>query len=94
VRVDLKIFLPVLPEAIGGKELQVEFAGQTVNDLIEHLIAQYGRKARQALYDSHGQLDPVVQVLLNGEQWVPHDRLDTVLQDGDEVMLMLMLGGG
>ena len=94
MRVHLRIFLPVLPEAIGRKELQVEFAGETVNDLIEHLIARYGRKARQALYDSEGQLDPVVQILLNGEQWVTHDRLDTVLQDGDDVMLMLMLAGG
>lgn len=94
MKVDLKIFLPVLPEATGGKQLQVEFAGDTVNDLIEHLLAQYGRKARQALYEKDGQLDPVVQILVNGERWVPHDQLDTALQDGDEVMLMMMLGGG
>jgi MoaD family protein len=94
MKVLLRIFLPVLPEAIGRKELELEFAGETVNDLIEHLIARYGRKARQALYDSQGQLDPVVQILLNGEQWVTHDRLDTILQDGDEVMLLLMIAGG
>jgi MoaD family protein len=94
MRVHLKIFLPVLPEAIGRKELEVEFAGETVSDLIEHLVARYGRKARQALYDEKGQLDPVVQVLLNGKEWVTHDRLDTVLQDDDSVMLMIMLAGG
>ena len=94
MKVDLKILLPVLPEAIGRKELEVEFTGETVNDLIDHLVAQYGRKARQALYDERGQLDPVVQVLLNGEEWVTHDRLDRTLQDGDHVVLMLMLAGG
>jgi MoaD family protein len=94
MKVHLKVFLPVLPEAIGSKELQVDFAGETVNDLIEHLIAQYGHKARQALYNREGQLDPVVQILLSGEQWVTHDRLDTVLQDGDDVILMLALAGG
>jgi MoaD family protein len=94
MKVHLRIFLPVLPEAIGRKELQVDLAGETVNDLIEHLIVRYGRKARQALYDREGQLDPVVQILLNGEQWVPHDRLDTVLHDGDNVMFMLVLAGG
>jgi MoaD family protein len=94
MRVHLKIFLPVLPEAIGRKELEVEFAGETVSDLIEHLVARYGRKARQALYDGKGRLDPVVQVLLNGEEWVTHDRLDTPLQDGDNVVLMVMMGGG
>ena len=94
MKVHLKVFLPVLPEAMGGKKLEVEFAGETVNDLIEHLLARYGRKAREALYDSQGQLDPVVQILLNGERWVTHDRLDTILQDGDEVMLLLMIAGG
>jgi MoaD family protein len=94
MRLNLKILLPVLPEAIGRKELEVQFAGETVNDLIEYLIARYGRKARQALYDERGQLDPVVQVLLNGKEWVTHDRLDTALQDGDNVVLMIMLAGG
>ena len=94
MRVNLKILLPALPEAIGRKELVVEFAGQTVNDLLEYLVAQYGRKARQALYDEKGKLDPVVQVLLNGKEWVPHDRLDTTLQDGDSIVFMMMMAGG
>lgn len=94
MKVSLKILLPVLPEAIGRKELEVEFAGETVNDLIEHLVARYGRKARQALYDEKGELDPVVQVLLNGKEWVTHDRLDTALQDGDHVIIMMMMAGG
>jgi MoaD family protein len=94
MKVHLKIFLPVLPEAIGRKELLVEFSGETVNDLIEHLIARYGRQARQALCDQEGRLDPVVQILLNGESWVLHDQLDTLLHDGDEVVIMAVLGGG
>ena len=94
MRIGLKILLPALPEAIGSKELEVEFDGETVSDLIEYLIAQYGRKAKQALLDERGELDPVVQILLNGEEWVTHDRLDRTLQDGDHVFLMLMLAGG
>jgi molybdopterin converting factor small subunit len=94
MKVHLKILLPVLPEAIGSRDLQVEFAGKTINDLIEHLITRYGRRARLALHDRNGQLDPVVQILLNGERWVTHDRLDTVLHDGDDVIFMLMLAGG
>jgi MoaD family protein len=94
MKVNLELFLPVLPETIGRKKLEVEFAGETVNDLIDHLVARYGRPARQALYDKQGKLDPVVQVLINGEAWVYHDQLDTTLQDGDSVVFMLMLAGG
>ena len=93
MKVNLKIFLPVLPEAIGRRELEVEFEGETVSDLFEHLVARYGREARQALYSERGEPDPVIQVLLNGQEWVPHDRLDTALQDGDHVVLMMMAGG-
>ena len=94
MKVNLKLFLPLLPEVIGRKELEVEFAGETVNDLIEHLVMRYGRKARQALYNEKDELDPVVQVLLNGEEWITRDRLDTALQDGDSVILMMMMAGG
>ena len=94
MKVHLKMLLPVLPEAVGRKDLEVEFAGETVNDLLDHLIAQYGRQARQALLDERGQLDPVIQVLLNGEEWITHDQLGRALHDGDQVILMLMLAGG
>ena len=94
MKVNLKLLVPVLPEAIGRRDLEVEFVGETVNGLIEHLVARYGRKARQALFDEKGELDPVIQVLLNGKEWVTHDRLDTALQDGDNVVLMIMMAGG
>jgi MoaD family protein len=94
MKVNLKILLPVLPEEIGRRELEVQFAGETVNDLIEHLVARYGRKARKALYNEKGELDSVVQVLVNGQEWITYDRLDTALQDGDNVVLMMMMAGG
>jgi MoaD family protein len=94
MKVNLRILLPTLAKALGRKELELEFGGETVGDLVEHLVAQYGRKAGQALLDEKGELDPVVQVLLNGKEWVSHDRLDTALQDGDTVVLMMMMAGG
>lgn len=94
MKVNLRILLPTLAKALGRKELELEFGGETVGDLVEHLVAQPGRKARQALLDEKGELDPVVQVLLNGREWVSHDRLDTALQDGDTVVLMMMMAGG
>ena len=94
MKINLKIFLPPLSDVIGRKQLEVDFAGETIYDLIEYLASQYGRKARQALYDEKGELDPVVQILLNGEEWVTGDRLDKVLQENDDVMLLMMMAGG
>ena len=94
MKVHLKIFLPALPEAIGANELEVEFPGTTVNDLIETLVERYGEKARQALYDETGKFDPLVQILLNGEEWVTQEQLDTIIQDGDSLVFMMMMAGG
>jgi molybdopterin converting factor small subunit len=94
MKVRLMTLLPGLLEMVGSKEVEVEFVGKTVDDLIEHLIALHGQKAIKALYDKDGELDPVVQILLNGERWVLHDQLDTVLQDGDSLMFAMMLAGG
>jgi MoaD family protein len=95
MRVNLKILgLPTLSKVTGKKELDVNFEGKTVNDLIGYIVKRYGRKAENALLDEEGQLDITIQVLLNGREWITHDRLDTVLKDGDSIALMLMVAGG
>lgn len=94
MKVHLRVLLPALPEAIGRKELDVQFVGDTVGDLIDHLIARYGRNAEKALLDAGGRLDPAVQALINGQTWVTYEHLDARLRDGDDVVLMVMLGGG
>lgn len=95
MKVNLKILgLPTLTKVIGKKELDLNFEGKTVNDLISYVVKRYGRKAEEALLDEEGKLDITIQVLLNGREWITHDRLDTILKDGDSVAFMLMVAGG
>ena len=95
MRVNLKILgLPTLSKVTGKKELDVNFEGKTVNDLIDYIVRRYGRKAEEALLDGGGKLDITIQVLRNGREWITHDCLDTVLRDGDSIALMLMVAGG
>lgn len=95
MKVNLKILgLPTLTKVIGKKELDLNFEGKTVNDLIGYVVKRYGRKAEEALLDEEGKLDITIQVLLNGREWITHDRLDTILKDGDSVAFMLMVAGG
>jgi molybdopterin converting factor small subunit len=95
MKVTVKTLLPQLAEAMGRQEAEVEFAGTTAGDLVEHLIQRYGHKARQALYDGAGAMDPVVQMLRNEKEWVRTDRLaETTLHEGDTVTLMMLMAGG
>ncbi len=86
--------LPELSEAVGDKELTVEFEGTTVRELLDHLVACHGPRARRALYDEDGELDLVIQGLVNERDWVNRERLDTPLSDGDSVVLMMLMAGG
>jgi molybdopterin converting factor small subunit len=86
--------LPALAKAIGGKRVEVDFPGETVADLLDHLAERYGRAAREALLDEEGDLDAIIQILINEEQWVVHDDLDVPLKKGDTVILMLLVVGG
>jgi len=95
MKVTLKILaLPMLSRAVGAKEVVIDFEGETVNDLIAHLIRRFGLQAKRALYDEKGELDLAIQILLNGKEWIARDRLDTPLQEGDTLAFMFLAAGG
>lgn len=86
--------LPALVKAMGGKESEIEFPGETVAELVDYLVERYGKPAREALLDEEGDLDAIIQILVNEKQWVVHERLDVPLKDGDSVIFMLLVVGG
>jgi len=95
MKVTLKILaLPMLSKAVGAKELAIDFEGETVKDLIEDLVKRFGPKAKQALYDEKGELDLMIQILLNEREWITRDRLDTPLKEGDSLAFMFLAAGG
>lgn len=95
MKVEVRLMaLPTLAKAIGGKRVEVSFAGGTVADLLDHLVEQHGPAAREALLDEEGDLDSIIQILINEERWVVHENLDVPLKDGDSVVFMLLVVGG
>ena len=86
--------LPSLSKLI-GKKIELEMADGTVADLIAHVVDSGGKKARRILLDNSGQLDMTIQVMLNDQGFVPRDELSKQsLKDGDQVKIMLLVGGG
>jgi len=94
VKIDLKIYLPMLTEVVGRDELEVELDGRTAGDLLDHLTRTYGKGARDALLDERGQLDLEVQLLRNRKDWITRDSLNTELEEGDHVTIMVLMAGG
>ena len=94
MKLQLKFFLPMLSEAVGSDEVELDFEGRTVRDLLAELARRHGRKAADAIYDKAGELDREVQVLVNQKSWVTRENVDAALADGDHVTIMVLMAGG
>lgn len=86
--------LPTLSKLI-GKTSQVDMADGTVADVISYIVDRIGPPARKILLDQTGQLDLSIQVMVNNEGFLPRGEYSQrILQDGDSVKFMLLVGGG
>jgi MoaD family protein len=86
--------LPMVSNVVGKKKLELDISGQTVKDVIDELIKLYGKKVREAFYNQEGNFDLMIQIALNGKSFIPADKHDTPLNEGDTLMFMLLLAGG
>ena len=84
----------MVSNVIREKKLEFELSGETVKDVIDELIKQYGEKVRQAFYDAQGNFDTMIQIALNGKSFIPSDKHDTPLNEGDSLIFMILLAGG
>jgi len=85
---------PIVTDVIGKKKLELVAPGETLEDVINELITRYGEKVRDAFYNALGNFDPMIQIALNGKSFIPVDKHDTLLEDGDSIVFMILLAGG
>jgi molybdopterin converting factor small subunit len=85
---------PIVTDVIGKKKLELVAPGETLEDVINELITRYGEKVRDAFYNARGNFDPMIQIALNGKSFIPVDKHDTLLEDGDSIVFMILLAGG
>jgi len=86
--------LPLVSKVIGKKKLELDFPGQTVKDVIDELIRRYGTKMKDGLCDPQGNFDLTIQISLNWKSFIPVDKHDTPLSEGDNLIFMLLVAGG
>ncbi len=76
---------------LGAKSKQVKMVGSTLRDLIEKLNDNSAGKLKREVLSSDGKLDPKLKIFVNG---IPHDDLNNILKDGDDVILFAVIDGG
>ena len=85
-----------LKEALGGTDLALDFPeGTTVSGLLDYMRDEWGERLASHLFDPENGLPlPHVRIMVNGQTIQFLDGLGTVLEEGDEVLLLPLVGGG
>ena len=87
-----KVRIPPVLRAEAGGNREVEAAGGTVRELLDHLrenLPALGDK----IYDGE-QIKPFVNVYLDGEDVRTLDGVDTPVKDGSTLILLPAMAGG
>jgi molybdopterin converting factor small subunit len=87
---------PVLKRIIGQREIEVSLPqGSTLETLLSWMVDTWGDKIASYLFHPAGaSRHPHVRLMINGQDIGFLDGMDTVLQDGDEVIMIALVGGG
>ena len=85
-----------LKKIIGKKELKMEIPeGCTLQTLINQMIDIYGKELSASLYgDSQKDFLPFIRLMVNGRDIEFLDGPDTILSDGDEILILPPISGG
>ena len=81
----------ILRQFTSNREL-VDVACRTPIECVKNFVKKFP-DSRQWLYDEAGELQPQVWLFLNGQEVFP-DELNKPLNDGDELFILLAIGGG
>ena len=60
----------MISDVIGKKKLELNLSGTTVEDVIDELIRQYGKRVKNDFYDKEGNFDLMIQIALNGKSFI------------------------
>jgi molybdopterin synthase sulfur carrier subunit len=77
-----------------GHQLEIEFDGSTVGDLLSELIGRFGEPMKAVLFPKGGPLSEMLYVLVNGKNMTHLEGTNTRLKDGDIVSVLPMTACG
>ena len=80
-------------DAVGKRELELEFGGRTVEELFQFLTEKYP-KLRKEIYSENDEITEYVIVFVNDKPISALDGMDTELNNGDKLLFFFPISGG
>ncbi len=94
MEVELRYYAMVRDAAGKRAETLSLHEGATVKGLIDRLVVLYGEQLRGYLYGDDGRILDYLLFSVNEQDIRILDGYETVLRDGDRVLVMPPIGGG
>jgi sulfur carrier protein ThiS len=89
------IGFPMIYDIFPEGRHRVSFEGQTLHELIEHLMARNGERLKAAFMEpGSDRFDPTIQVSLNKRFLARQEIPQADVGDGDCVTFLRLLAGG
>lgn len=85
-----------IKKILGKGEVEVSVPqGSTLIHLLDVLVHSWGKKLRARLFEPDGErLLSTIRLMVNGRDIAFLNGVDTVLQEGDEVLILQPVAGG
>ncbi len=88
----IKINIPSYMRSFTNNMEVVEVNGSTVGECLNHLVKQFPGMKKQ-LFSKNGNLFENIIISVNGESAYP-EQLAKPVKEGDELNILLIVGGG
>ena len=76
-----------------GKEFQVDFAGDTLKELLDYLLLKISYKKKNIFFDENGDISSELFTLINGRLVADSNRLRLTLYENDLIEILPAPGG-
>ncbi len=91
---NVTVTLPTqLAQAIGASR-EVTIQAEDLNQLIEALAQRYNPTLKERLINKGKELNPIINIYINGRNIRYTGGLDTKLKEGDKISILPAVAGG
>jgi len=85
-----------LKRIIGSGEVELSVPeGSTLEELLATMVKRWGKKLSSRLFESNSTIPlPYIRLMVNGRDIAFLDKMETELQEGDEILILPPMAGG
>jgi len=75
-------------------ERETEVSAGTLGEVLDRLIEKYGEPFREIVFEESGKINRYLNFYIKGRNISNPRNMETRMMDGDEVAILIIIGGG